>query len=1613
MKKMLRNTRVIMASVLFFLFFAVQLSAQPTVQWAKKWGGTSSESVQSITTDVAGNIYAAGTFSSNPIDFDPGTGGANLTPMGPGGSNVFLSKFDASGNFQWVKQICPWNSSVNAVKLDAAGNIYIAGSYTGAGSNIDFDPGPSVYPLSSTTTPSGSFAAFITKLDASGNFVWARSIGGPGSITIGGLALDGTGNVYYTGSFSGTVDFDPGTLIKNVAANTSGNFYLAKLDASGNYAWAESFTGMTGSAAAGNDVAVDASGNLYATGLFSGSIYFDPGSNTVSRTSAGSTDIFVVKLDGSGTYTWVNTVGAAGADQGKALLLDASANIYVTGIFNNTVNFNPSGVAASLSSAGGNDVFVWRLDAAGNHTWVKGMGGTSSDAGNSISMDALGNINIGGSFAGTADFNPDPAVTANLISAGSNDAFAAALDSAGNYIWAEGYGGTMADAANSIRVDPVTGSVYLAGQFNGTATFGTIPLVSAGSTDAFLLKLVGILTSPITGSPFCAGSPVSVPFTSSGVFNSGNVFTAQLSNASGSFASPVAIGTLSSTATSGTISATIPTNTPAGTHYRIRVVSNNIVLTGSANTIDITITNAVTPSFTAVSPLCINATAPVLPGTSNEGITGTWSPATVSTATVGPASYSFTPNTGQCATGTTLSITVNDNATIALSSAVGTDAQTVCINHAITNITYAIGGSGSNASITSGSLPAGVTSSYNNGVFTISGTPASSGNFSYTITATGSCGPATISGTLAVSGDATIALGSATGTDGQTVCINQPITTITYNIGGTGGSASITSGTLPAGLTSGYAGGVFTISGTPTASGNFPYIITATGGCGPATINGTLTVNPNATIALSSAAGTDGQTVCVNHAITTIAYAIAGSGSNASITTGVLPAGLTSGFNNGVFTISGTPTASGNFPYIITATGGCGPATISGTLTVNPDATIALSSAAGTDGQTVCINQPITTITYNIGGTGSNASITTGVLPAGVTSGYNGNVFTISGTPTASGNFPYIITATGGCGPATINGTLTVNADATIALSSATGTDGQTVCINQPITTITYTIGGTGSNAAITIGTLPAGVSGSYNNGVFTISGTPGATGNFPYTIAATGSCAPATIHGTLTVNADGTIVRSSAAGTDAQTVCINHAIVNITYAIGGSGSGAGIISGSLPAGVTGNYSNGVFTISGTPTVSGSYAYTVGVTGSACNNPSLPGTLLVNPIPVVADITGPVTVCSGAAISLNDITPQGVWNSSDPSKATIDNSGVVTAKAPGTVIITYTVTNTCGSASNTTPFTVTITGKPAVTPIVSTGNETCAGNTLALNDATGNGVWSSSNTAIARISNSGVVTGVTGGTATISYTVSGTCGDSSALYPVIIDAQPSLTVSADTTICTGGTATLTAGTDASATVQWSGNTGNPIVVTPVTNTSYTATATSNKGCTSSAAVLVTVEDFSVTLSANPDPAIIGSPFTLTTSSALPYTITSWQPAYLFPNQTAMSQTLTADSTRQYWVTARTPAGCTDTDTIKVYATTNEYDVFVPNFFTPNNDGKNDVVYVKGTVITAMSFRIYNQWGTLVFETNDQGQGWDGAYKGTQQPVGVYVYVLRANLKSGAVLNKKGSITLIR
>jgi hypothetical protein len=270
------------------------------------------------------------------------------------------------------------------------------------------------------------------QLQAQANLQWVKNMGVVYADNAMAVAIDGVGNSYTTGRYSGTADFDPGVGTAQLTSNGRTDVYITKLDAAGNFVWAKDFggTGIDEAFA----IKTDASGNVYIAGGFVGTVDFDPGSGTSNLISIGNTDVFIVKLDAAGNYVWAKNMGGTSTDVASAMAIDATGNIYTIGRFSGTADFDPNVGTANLTSAGGSDIFISKLNTSGNYVWAKNMGGSLSDFANGIAIDATGNVYTTGNYNGTADFDPG-AGTTNLISAGASDIFISKLNSAGVFVW--------------------------------------------------------------------------------------------------------------------------------------------------------------------------------------------------------------------------------------------------------------------------------------------------------------------------------------------------------------------------------------------------------------------------------------------------------------------------------------------------------------------------------------------------------------------------------------------------------------------------------------------------------------------------------------------------------------------------------------------------------------------------------------------------------------------------------------------------------------------------------------------------------------------------------------------------------------------------------------------------------------------------------------------------------------------------------------------------------------------------------------------------------------------------------------------------------------------------
>jgi hypothetical protein len=335
-----------------------------------------------------------------------------------------------------------------------------------------------LYTASPNPAQQAPFNAFILKLDTSGNFGWARQFESAAGAGNGrGIAVK-NGFVFLTGQYQGKTDFNPGRAAADTVYKTTGsspNAYVAKLDTAGSFVWVSTFNGT--STGIGISIAADDAGNTYTTGTFIGTTDFDPGTGTQSASALGAnrTDIFIVKLDPSGNFRWVNTHGANRNDGGTGITLDKLGSLYVTGYYTLAVDFDADPVTtALLSTTGVNDAdgFLLKLDTLGKFKWVKQFAGTTVAWGMGVKVDASGNVYTAGSYIDSVHLDTS-GIYLKAPSADWDLTFILKHNPEGRMIWAKSLGSGSGWAYPEGLDVNRSGHVFTIGVFDVVTNFDT------------------------------------------------------------------------------------------------------------------------------------------------------------------------------------------------------------------------------------------------------------------------------------------------------------------------------------------------------------------------------------------------------------------------------------------------------------------------------------------------------------------------------------------------------------------------------------------------------------------------------------------------------------------------------------------------------------------------------------------------------------------------------------------------------------------------------------------------------------------------------------------------------------------------------------------------------------------------------------------------------------------------------------------------------------------------------------------------------------------------------------------------------------------------------------
>ena len=462
---------------LFIIFFIYSTSSRAqTFAWASQAGGKSSDAGNFICVDKSGNTYVTGQY------MDIATFGSNEFSCTGGSfdSNIFLVKYDPSGNLLWARSAGgPTGEEPRGLVVDMVGNIYMAGIFSST----------ALFGNHSLTSTSG-FGMFLAKYDASGNCYSAQRIMASGGIILG-MSIDKNDFLYFSGFFRGTAHFGSTTLVgTNYQGNDKETGYIAKYTNTGSAIWANKIVANETDLSC-NSVDTDNLGNCYITGDFgsnngSGVIFFSP-SNTISLTQNQA--IFTAKYDADGTVIWAASSLGVGGFAYK-ITADSIGNSFITGSFGDTTLFGPY----TLTASGFLDIFIVKYSPSGSVEWARQAGGPYQSHGSSIALDKAGNCYITGMFTKSALFSDGSAsYTLSASPDFSRQVFIAKYLANGLLSWAIQ---TESDNAQNIGMGIATGidmAVHITGEYLRTTQFGNYSLFgdyySTGLSNIFVAKI--------------------------------------------------------------------------------------------------------------------------------------------------------------------------------------------------------------------------------------------------------------------------------------------------------------------------------------------------------------------------------------------------------------------------------------------------------------------------------------------------------------------------------------------------------------------------------------------------------------------------------------------------------------------------------------------------------------------------------------------------------------------------------------------------------------------------------------------------------------------------------------------------------------------------------------------------------------------------------------------------------------------------------------------------------------------------------------------------------------------------------------------------------------------
>ncbi len=1434
---------------------------------------------------------------------------------------------------------------------DPTGNVFMAGS-------LEYSLGSTllsniVSAGAHQTTFQSTSTAFLMKFNENGIRQWGTFYGGNGEEAGSSCAADANGNVFLAGSSNSTNNniATPGAhqTIKDISFDA----YLVKFNAAGVRQWGTYFGKEYGEQ--GRSVTVDNSGNVYMSGTCGPSVNFGtPG--THQQTGAGGTDAFLAKFNTNGTRLWCTVFGGTDAEQGAGCNTDASGNVYLTAWTSSTTGIASAGASQTVYGGNNRDLFIAKFNSNGGRLWSTYLGGPGPDyqweGDAKPAIDASGNVYMAAASLSTTGIATPGAYQTTM--AGNTDAILAKWNASGALQWCTYYGGSGVDAAYSAAID-AQGNVYFVGE---TRTAGIMATTGAHQTalnnggDAFLAAFDGN-GQKLWGTYY------------GGNGNDDKAWNVTVHQPSGAIYICGQTNSTTDIATSGAHQTTFAGNLTDAFLVKFRDCPPPGTLTPTTN-----------------APLCAgqNLTLNITPV---SGATYLWSGPNGFTSSLPNPNIN---NAGVSASGT-YGVTVTANG---CPGSMGTVSVTVNLSPAAPNASTLTPGvcrdSVATFQVTSAGTTfnwyATATSTTILGTGTTFTSPPLQNSTSYFVERVENGCPSPRTQVFVQ----VITAPDPTPTNTQ-ICAG---TTATLN-------SNLSSGTVnwynaPIATTPIFTGFNYTI---PLLNANTTYYVqNFVNGCPSARVPVTVTV-----VAPPAAPTVNGATICAGQTVTL----------NATATSGVTfvwfttATGGTSVFTGNPFT---TPTLNNNTTYYVEAqVGSCNSTTrTSVTVTVNP--TPAAPTAAGT---TICSGQ---TTTLNA------------TAPANVTFNWYA---------AATGGISLLNSASYTTPALTANTTYYVDANNGNCTSTRTAV---TVTVNQPpvqptVAAVSICVGETATLNA----TAPSGATFNWydapNAGNLLQTGnsftTPVLNTNTTYYVEAFNGCTSARTAVLVTVNtppaiptaADITICSGQTATLTATTP------TGVTFLWFSTPSGGSILS-----------SGNTFTTQPLNNTTTFYvaSETVGCPPSA----RTPVAVNVEPTPNEPTVEN-ATICSGETATLNATAPTGVsfeWFADAAGGAVIQNNASFTTIAL-TATTTYYVAAVLGNCPSARTAVAVTVNQPPLLPTVN--NVTiCEGETATLNATSSAGAiinWYDATTGgnLLFSGNDFTTPALTTNTSYFVQAEAAGCPPTNTVEVVVtVLPTPAAPVAADVTVCSGNTTILTAtAADSGATIQWHDDISQGTVLSSeanfitaelfVTTTFYASAQLGN--CPSSQRTPVVVNVLPTPLAAfSSEPELTR---TVMVSQAdftfINNTLNGSRYVWDFGDGDSLETFNTQNITHKYelpgsytvTLCAYTADGCSNCVTYGNITVVEDYAIYIPNAFTPNGDGNNDVFQYHLIGVKQAYIFIFNRWGEKVFETDNPTEYWDGTYKGKLCNPDVYVYHIKLVSYDNKQAEFKGSVTILR